>query len=75
MEPINTKCPECKGIMEPGLIADRGYGQVFASKWVEGDPKMNMWTGALKNDQVFTLRAYRCKDCGYVKLYARDLDT
>ena len=71
---VKTKCPECGGIMEKGLIADQGHGKVFIARWVDSEPKTNIWTGKLKNENVFDLTAYRCRDCGNLKLYARDDD-
>ena len=72
MHTVNTQCPECKGMMEEGRIADHVYGQIFSGKWTNSKPKMNIWSGRLKNEKVFELKAWRCKSCGFVKLFARD---
>lgn len=56
--------------MEPGFMTDRGYTSVGPTEWVDSPPKMGMWT-RLKNKKVFTMTAYRCPSCGWVKPYAR----
>ena len=69
---VNTKCTECGGIMDSGRIADQAHAGVVMGRWVDSKPEVNIWSGKMKNEKVFDLMAYRCRDCGFVKLYARD---
>jgi hypothetical protein len=67
-----TQCPECKGEMEVGFIADVSEGSVLQQKWVRGMPKKR-WIGGLKVDRknCVLVQANRCKSCGFLKFYAQ----
>jgi uncharacterized protein DUF6487 len=67
----SLSCPKCKGSMEPGVIPDFGYGNVFVSSWQEGAADKN-WLGSLKarGRTRHEITAYRCRSCGYLECYA-----
>jgi len=50
------KCPKCGGEMEMGYLRDAPY-------WRRGKNLLQLGFGP----RVF---AYRCKNCGYIELYA-----
>ena len=70
---MNSKeCPKCRASMDEGFIKDETYGQVLASKWVEGPPEKSFWTGTkTKGKEQVQVRTYRCSSCGYLESYAR----
>lgn len=71
MKQINTTCSECGGQMEDGSIVDFRRSVAAAGEWARGAVEVSTWTGAIKNPERFVISAYRCVDCGYIKLYAR----
>ena len=74
MERTAPICPKCGGTMQAGFIADFGHGgTVKPSDWVVGRPQRSFWFGTRVRDrQRFRVTAYRCGQCGYLELYARD---
>jgi hypothetical protein len=68
---VNTACTECGGSMEDGSVVDFRRNMATAGEWVAGEVVASGWTGALKNAERFVIDAYRCVDCGSLKLYAR----
>ncbi len=71
MKEIAITCTECGGAMEPGSVVDFRRNAAAAGEWVPGEVEASTWTGALKNTDRFLISAYRCADCGSLKLYAR----
>jgi hypothetical protein len=69
-------CPECRGAMEEGFIPDQGFGQIFHSCWHRGVPERLKLFGSLdlgmnlERTKQIKITAWRCNDCGYLKLYA-----
>jgi hypothetical protein len=68
---VNLICSECGGTMTLGFIPDDSYVASRQLSWIEGPPKEN-FLGFLstKGKQRHYIIAYRCKRCGFVKLYA-----
>jgi Domain of unknown function (DUF6487) len=72
MQPDQTRCSECGGEMELGVILDNSDGRVDPQKWARGNPDKS-WLGGLKikKGQFSVVDTYRCKVCGYLKSYAK----
>lgn len=73
------KCSDCRGDMELGFIPDATYGMVHQAAWHSGDPKAKKGLfeklatgGGVKFDTRYMtpITAYRCSQCGLIKLYA-----
>ena len=71
MKEMKTTCTECGGALEAGSLVDFRRGVAAASEWVPGDVEASTWTGAIKNAERYVVSAFRCADCGILKLYAR----
>ena len=72
MEADRTRCSECGGETELGVLLDVAEATVLKQTWMRGIPK-KAWLGAgikVKRDQCLTVDTYRCKACGYLKSYA-----
>lgn len=69
---IRTECTECGGRMTAGSMVDYRRNVAAAGEWVAGEVATSGWTGAIKNPERFVTSAYRCDECGFLKLYARD---
>ena len=69
---VKTECTECGGEMTPGSVVDFRRNVAAAGEWVPGDVVTSGWTGQIKNEARFVMSAYRCADCGFLKLYARE---
>lgn len=61
--------------MVEGTVADYRRNSLQPGEWVEGRPKASIWSGRVKNEERFQVTAYRCTNCGYLKLYANELAT
>jgi hypothetical protein len=48
MQPDQTRCSECGGEMELGVILDNSDGRVDPQKWARGSPDKS-WLGGLKS--------------------------
>jgi hypothetical protein len=72
METPQLVCPKCQGLMEPGLVIDRGhYGVPAESQWLEGEPQYS-WLGSLKaGGHKRKVTTFRCMQCGYLESYAQ----
>ncbi len=68
----NPECTECGGAMTAGSVVDFRRNVAAAGEWVPGDVMTSGWTGAIKNTERYLMSAYRCADCGFLKLYARE---
>jgi hypothetical protein len=67
----HTTCADCGGVLEEGFVCDESYSTVKPSEWVEGLPEPSVWTGVrLRGKTRLPMRAFRCIDCGLVRLYA-----
>ena len=64
------KCPKCSGEMVQGFILDSTYGRSIVSSWVEGPPKSSFWGLKVPFEGGIPIGAFRCKECGYLELYA-----
>jgi hypothetical protein len=56
--------------MIAGVVIDYRRGSAHPSEWVEAELQTSSWTGSVKNDVRYAVSAYRCPDCGLLKLYA-----
>jgi hypothetical protein len=72
MSPELTRCPKCKGEMEPGAIVARGpYGIARPTSWLSGEPEHGFWTGLkTRGRDRLPTRTYRCRECGFLESYA-----
>ena len=66
-----TDCSDCGGAMEEGSVVDFRRNDAAPGEWVPGDVVSSAWTGSIKNAERFVMTAFRCGDCGMLKLYAR----
>lgn len=65
-------CLRCGGEMEEGYTFDQGQTNL-QGQWIEGEPEKSVWTGLkVKGRKKLPISAYRCRDCGFLDLYARD---
>ncbi len=65
-------CSKCGYEMEGGFLLDRGdAGYTYQTTWVEGEPAKS-WFGTLKlkAKRILPVKTLRCKQCGYIELYA-----
>ena len=69
---VKTECTECGGRMQAGSMVDYRRNVAAGSEWVAGEVATSAWTGAIKNPERFATVAYRCDDCGFLKLFARE---
>lgn len=63
------KCPKCDNEMEEGFIPDSGwFGTVVSTNlgWKPGNEESFSNIG-----KKIKIKAYRCKDCGYLESYAK----
>ncbi len=75
-----TKCPDCDGEMELGFIPDVSMGAALQTSWHRGIPDDKTILDFLKygpgvkydRSQLLAVRAYRCKHCGLLRLYANE---
>jgi hypothetical protein len=70
---IKAECTECGGRMVAGQMVDQRYYNAGSGEWVAGVVEVGKWTGEVKNAERYTVAAYRCDDCGFLKLYAREV--
>ncbi|MEL6613312.1 MAG: PF20097 family protein [Bacteroidota bacterium] len=72
----HATCLRCGGTMEPGYL--NGYTAGGAvSRWISGPFALSKWTGfppGWKRRRKLHVQAYRCTECGFLDLYARDND-
>ncbi|HRO04270.1 MAG TPA: PF20097 family protein [Terricaulis sp.] len=71
----NLTCPKCQGGMQKGWVLDSAHGGSRAiSTWVEGEPKPSIWLGLkLGGATPIPLESWRCKRCGFLENYAKDV--
>ncbi len=57
--------------MTEGFVLDYGDYQIKQQQvWVEGQPEPSFWSGLKTSGrEVFTVRALRCNNCGYLEFY------
>ena len=68
-------CPDCDTEMTEGFLPDTIEGASVQSHWHAGPVKPRKFLGMPNGVQVHSfktlpLTAYRCADCGLVRLYA-----
>ncbi len=70
----NLTCSECGGTMQEGYILDAAPGVALGGKkqtsWVEGKPERDLLGLKTVDHQILYITAYRCENCGFLKLYA-----
>lgn len=70
---MSLKCRDCGGNLEAGFIPDAVYSHTSfeLAGWYSGTPSWG-WLSGFKVDRakMHTLSAYRCKQCGLLKIYA-----
>jgi hypothetical protein len=67
-----SECTECGGRMTAGSMVDYRRDAAATGEWVSGDVVSSAWTGSIKNKERFVTSAFRCEDCGFLKIYARE---
>lgn len=72
MSRSDRMCPQCKEVMEVGLMLDRGHGpRLAAQDWLEGEPEPTFFQSLkTKNKRKRRVVAYRCPKCGLLQAYA-----
>jgi hypothetical protein len=68
--PTNVECIRCKAQMEPGFIADRGYGDWSQPKWSAGPPQRRWWGLKAPPKDAIPVITMRCPRCGVLESYA-----
>lgn len=68
-------CPDCEVAMTEGFLPDVDYGDYVQSKWHPGKPRESKFLGLsggvkVTEFKMVPLTAFRCGDCGLVRLYA-----
>jgi hypothetical protein len=68
-------CPDCRTEMERGFVPDH-YATTIRSHWHPGAGDEKTFFGNLKLDseKMIPIVAYRCPQCGALKLYATKSD-
>ena len=72
------KCPDCDSKMEIGFLPDSQNTVHFSTMWHPGEAVLGtvlgMKTGGVKIDRYQQLQtvAYRCPQCGLVRIYAEN---
>ena len=69
---VKAECTECGGRMTAGAMVDFRRNKAATGEWVPGELVTSAWTGAIQNAERLVTQAYRCEDCGFLKLYARE---
>ena len=66
------KCPKCQNEMESGFLPDnQGYNSVVVvGDWALGPPR-KQFGGNIVSDVYRPVTAFRCKNCGFIELYAK----
>lgn len=67
------ECPKCGQALMEGFIADFTHSreQSTTMTWFEGASEPSLLRGIkLKGKQNYSVRACRCRNCGYIELYA-----
>ena len=67
---MNTKCPDCGGEMEEGIIPDYNYMNNAVQQVWATNARKNL-LGGLKFDKKYIVKTYLCKSCGFLKSYAK----
>jgi hypothetical protein len=78
-ERASMECPECRGIMEAGVVPDINAGVVEAQQWILGNFPVRNYSDQLKHLRIIgqqfrdgrVIVTYRCVKCGYLKSYAK----
>jgi len=67
----NPTCVQCRTPMEPGFMADHGYGAVYPQAWLPGKPEWSRWTGLkFKKNDIMPVTTFRCPECGRLDAFA-----
>ena len=67
----SPSCSDCKARMNAGFTISSHGNQFRPQYWVEGSPEMSVFgTPKTKKKMMFDVVAYRCPDCGAIKLVA-----
>ena len=75
-----SRCADCDGELEVGFIPDVSMGAALQTAWHRGVPDDKTILDYLKfgpgvkydRSQLLPVRAFRCKACGLLRLYAND---
>lgn len=66
------KCQKCQHEMEAGFLPDNRGGKyiVIVGLWALGPPR-TQFGGNIVSDVYRPVTAYRCKNCGFLEMYAK----
>jgi predicted nucleic-acid-binding Zn-ribbon protein len=65
-------CPKCKNKMIHGFVPTYFHNNLEITNWCEGIPKKSFLGGVdSQSDVNIPIGAFRCKNCGYLELYAK----
>lgn len=65
-------CPKCDSEMVRGWLPDVMYGGIGVGAWAEGEPRNSFFFGTKDPKKKIPMAAFRCSQCGYVELFARE---
>jgi len=67
-----TQCPDCQTKMEQGFLPDDVGGNYTQACWHPGGSSERNWLMGIKTikEKRKPVAAYRCPQCGPLKLYA-----
>jgi predicted nucleic-acid-binding Zn-ribbon protein len=65
-------CPKCKSKMIQGFVPNYFHNNMKITNWCEGIPNKSILGGVdSKSDVNIPIGAFRCQNCGYIELYAK----
>lgn len=73
---MSQTCSACGGTLEMGFIPDAYHANgvasyFFQTGWYSGTPSETWFSGVkIQEDKIHPLYAYRCQQCGLLKIYA-----
>ena len=66
------KCPKCSGPMEEGFLHESFLGGTQHATWVEGKPEWGAFGIRTADKKRWKVTGHRCRECGYLELYAQE---
>jgi predicted nucleic-acid-binding Zn-ribbon protein len=72
MSEVIVVCPKCKNKMIQGFVPNNFHNNLQIPTWCEGIPKKSFLGGVdAQSDVNIPIGAFRCQNCGYLELYAK----
>jgi hypothetical protein len=67
---VKSECTECGGVMTAGVVVDFRRNVPTVEGWIPHRVVRTGIVGEPKSAERFVMSAYRCEDCGFLKMYA-----